>query len=124
MAKDTLGMVLESRKDEVSSISEVRLAVEMEVEAMRRGDGLEAGDWKLCEMAAPTAVSEVERAALYVRAHDLNPPRGVGLVEAAKAVDRFIVEQCRALVIDVYGLPDFVPEPEDEDEALEIVIDL
>ena len=119
MAKQTFGMIFESRGDEVPSVDQVNEIVEKNLAEMREEDGLTSDDWKLCELAAQSSATEIDRASLLTRAHELNPTRGTGLVEAAKAIDRHIVEATRKLVFDVYGPPEGVADDEPDEYELE-----
>lgn len=106
MAKDTLGEKLTARKDEVPNLREVLGLVMTKVREMRNGDGLTADDCRLCELAAKTTDDLIERAAFLVRASDLAPEVGRYIVESRKAMEEYVIESCRTLVLDVYGVPE------------------
>lgn len=105
MAKDTLGIQFDARKDEVVTREEVKRRVMVLVEDMRVRDGCTKEDARLLMLAAKTdAAGDYERAALLTRAMDFDTA-GFLPVEVRKAEDRIIVESCRELVLDVYGPP-------------------
>ena len=106
MAKDTLGEKLTARKDEVPNLRDVLTLVMAKVREMRNGDGLSAEDCRLCELAAKTTDDLIERAAFLVRASDLAPEVGRYIVESRKAMEEYVIESCRVLVLDVYGVPE------------------
>jgi len=106
MAKDTLGEKFTARKDEVPNLREVLGMVMTKVRQMRETDGLTADDCRLCELAAKTTDDLIERAAFLVRASDLAPAVGRYIVESRKAMDDYVIESCRVLVMDVYGAPE------------------
>lgn len=106
MAKDTLGEKLTARKDEVPNLREVLGLVMTKVREMRNGDGLTADDCRLCELAAKTTDDLIERAAFLIRASDLAPEVGRYIVESRKAMEEYVIESCRVLVLDVYGAPE------------------
>jgi hypothetical protein len=106
MAKDTLGEKFTARKDEVPNLREVLGLVMTKVREMRNTDGLTPEDCRLCELAAKTTDDLIERAAFLVRASDLAPEVGRYIVESRKVMDDYVIEKCRVLVVDVYGLPE------------------
>ncbi len=127
MAKDTLGEKLTARKDEVPNYREALGLAMVKVREMRDSDGLTATDCRLCELAAKTTDDLIERAAFLIRASDLAPEVGRYIIEARKAMDEYIVEKCRELVIEVYGLPeigDYDLMPADDDLEVYAVAEL
>ncbi len=112
------GEKMEARKDEVLSLAQVRQKMLAVLHKMRATDGMGPEDARLLELSARESKDEIERAALFFRAMDVQPrASGIGRLEvqAHKAMERVVVESCRKLVLDVWGSPDVM------DADLEII---